>query len=1130
MQRRNDTTLCSASDLVSFLGCEHSVTLALTNLETPLPKAEDDASAKLVKAKGMQHECRVLEGLQASGKRVVEIPEHGDPAELAAATLDAMRAGADVIYQGTLLAAPLYGRTDFLRRVPVPSSLGEYSYEVLDTKLALSAKAKFAVQLAFYSDLLAQVQGIAPQHMHVVLGDGREESLRVADFEHYVAEIRERFRAFVDAKPATRPEKCEACALCPWRDICAKQWEDEDHLNQIAGIRRDQVHKLNAAGIATLAQLAVAPEVQVPRMSPDTVRNLAAQASLQRARRDGGGPEREILAPDPDGRRGFHRMPQPDAGDLFFDMEGDPYEVGGLEYLFGVQYGDGDGPQFRAFWAHDRQEERKAFEAFVDFVVERVARYPDLHVYHYNHYEPTALKRLMTFHGTREAEVDNLLRAEKFVDLYKVVRQAIRTSEPGLSIKDLEVFYMPPREGEIQDAGASIVSYEKWKAVGDKAELDRIAEYNADDCRSTHLLRDWLLTLRPAGTAWFEPGRGKDGEREEKSEKVREIEQALDTYRAQLLAGVPEKEVDRSPDQHVRALVFALLDFHRREAKPQYWDLFARRDMSEDELVDDVECLGKLRRSAMPPQPIAKSYLYEYAFPVQETKLRKDKGCVRCDTAVGLGTIHDLDEAAGRVTLRIGKSKEAPEHVSIGPEGPINTDALRKGVWRVADAVVANDASRFRAARAFLNREPPSFEGRTPGAAVVEGKEELFVEARRAVDALDDSYLFIQGPPGSGKTTIGSRLIVDLLRAGKRVGVTSNSHKVIHNLLDAVEERAAEVKFSFEGIKKSSGNDAESVYEGDHFKSVGSNDEVITSGAQLVAGTAWLFADPRLEGRIDYLFVDEAGQVSLANLMAVSTSARNLVLLGDHMQLGQPTQGTHPGRSGESALDYLLDGRATVPPDHGIFLPTSYRMHVDVCRFISEAVYDGRLDADARNQKRLIVLDGTAHPALRPTGIRFHPIEHTGCAQRCAPEAEALSAIVANLLQQRWIDKDGTEKPITLDDILVVAPYNAQVNLLRGALPEGARVGTIDKFQGQEAPVVLVSMTSSSGADLPRGIEFLYEKNRLNVAVSRAKCLAVVLASPSLLHVDCSKPDQMALVNMLCWLRDYADQLSAYPG
>ena len=270
------------------------------------------------------------------------------------------------------------------------------------------------------------------------------------------------------------------------------------------------------------------------------------------------------------------------------------------------------------------------------------------------------------------------------------------------------------------------------------------------------------------------------------------------------------------------------------------------------------------------------------------------------------------------------------------------------------------------------------------------------------------------------------------------------------------------------------------------------------------------------------LFVDEAGQVALANLIAMGASARNLVLLGDQMQLGQPIQGVHPGRSGESALEYLLDGAATVAPERGIFLATTWRMHPQVCRFISQAVYDGRLEPEPGNAAQALLLSATAHPALAPAGVRYLPVEHEHCSQKSREEAELVRTLVASLVNQRYRDKAGREHPMTLDEILVVAPYNMQVNLLRQVLPAGARVGTVDKFQGQQAQVVIFSMTTSSGDDLPRNIEFLFSKSRLNVANSRAKCLALFIANPALMSIRCSTPEQLALVNLLCRVEAYS--------
>jgi len=381
---------------------------------------------------------------------------------------------------------------------------------------------------------------------------------------------------------------------------------------------------------------------------------------------------------------------------------------------------------------------------------------------------------------------------------------------------------------------------------------------------------------------------------------------------------------------------------------------------------------------------------------------------------------------------------------------------------------------------------------------------------------LNESYLYIQGPPGAGKTWTGARLVVECLERGKRVGISSNSHKAIHKLLEEVEKVAEEKRMTFRGVKKA-GEKPETEFKGRFVKNVYENRDAIGSKAQLLAGTAWLFSDPRLDQKLDILFVDEAGQVALANLVAMGVAAKNIVLLGDQMQLAQPVQGVHPGRSGESALEYLLDGLATIPPERGVFLRDTWRMHPDVCRFISDAVYDSRLESEAKTANQRLVLARGADARLKSTGLVFVPVAHDACAQQSAEEGAVVKELYDSLLRQRFVDRDKVEKPMRAENILVVAPYNMQVNLLKRVLPEGARVGTVDKFQGQEAEAVIVSMATSSGDYLPRNIEFLYSKNRFNVAVSRARSAAVLVASPKLMEVSCATPEQMALVNTLCW-------------
>ena len=1120
MYKRDGKHTYSASDLVGFLECSHLTSLDLIDLETPLERAPADEQVELIQDKGFAHEAAYLERLRAAGGRIVELSSTGNPADNLAATHAAMADGADLIFQAALADGVYIGYADFLRRVEVPSALGAWSYEVADTKLAHRPKPKFMIQLAHYSAMLAKAQGRQPDHMHLALGNGTERSFRVADYMAYYRRLRLRFETFVQSRPATTPEKCDHCSLCDWRERCVAQWEAEDHLNRVANISRLQIRRLREQGIHTLQRLAELPAspavATIPGVQPETLTRLRAQAALQWNKAQTGLDQFELLPRPAQARSGFNRLPPPDAGDLFFDMEGDPLHDGGLEYLFGLYYLDGGRPVFRPFWAHTRAEEKAAFAAFTDFVSAHLATHPNAHIYHYAPYEPTALKRLMTLHGIREADIDRLLRQEKLVDLYKVVRESIRVSEPRYSIKNLERFYMEKREGDVTSAGASIVYYEKWRQTHDADLLEKIRAYNEDDCRSTMLLRNWLLALKPQADVLPPPPAAPA---KDQSDKSRTHEALLADYEARLLEGVPEEEQQRTPDQRLRALLAWMLDFHRRAAKPAWWALFARRDMDEAELMDDAECIAGMRLKSLKLIENGKgAKLAEYEYPEQEFKLREGETVLRTDTLASFGALV-VDEAKRTATFRLGRDKEAPEALSVCRGGPINTDAMKNALFAVADNLLAG-GKHFTAALDFLRKAPPRIKGHAPGSPIIDETRPALPQIIESVANLDHSTLFIQGPPGAGKTYTGSHIIVEMLARGHRVGVTSNSHKAIHNLLRAVEVRAHACGLKFMGLHKSSGRDGGSEFNGDFIQSMENNDDLAANLVErhvlLYSGTSWLFSDDQFEAQMDYLFVDEAGQVATANLIAMATSTRNIVLLGDQMQLSQPIQGVHPGESGLSALDFLLEGQATIAPDRGVFLGTTWRMHPDVCRFISDAVYESRLHPEPRNSEQRIILQPGAHPALQSTGLVYVPAHHEGCGQRSEEEAGIVVALYESLLAQRYRDRDGHEHSMKPDNILVVAPYNMQVNLLIRTLPPGARVGTVDKFQGQEAEAVIVSMATSSGDTLPRYIEFLYSKNRLNVAISRARCLAILVASPALADIPCGTVEQMGLVNLVC--------------
>jgi uncharacterized protein len=1100
----------SASRLNSFLGCAHSAALWLDDVQPP---EEVDAGLELVRDKGFEHEAEVLAKLEAEHGRAVAVPGEGPLQDRARMTADAMTSGAPLIYQAALFDDRWVGYPDFLVRGARDES-GAWTYAAEDAKLARKAKPEHLVQLGVYRHLLEESGGAASRMGAIHVAAGEPERFDLAQTQHITARFMRQFEAFADQPDrTTRALPSRACVQCAYKPRCEAEWREADSPTFVAGLRTDQLLKLEKAGITTLSQLAgLEPTARVAGIGAETLPKLVAQARLQKAAALSGTHTVELLPLEP--ARGFALLPRPAAGDLFFDMEGYPHVPDGLEYLFGIYgpIGTEDKDAFRGFWGHDRPEEKAAFEALMDFFAEHLLRYPEAHIYHYAAYEPVALKKLASRHATRERELDQLLREHRLVDLYRIVKQSLRASTEGYSLKQLEKIYWGKREGEVTNAGDSIVEYEHWRVSGEQAILDAIERYNEDDCVSTAKMRDWLEGLRPAQAAVTVVPVAEDHEDAER----RQRREAFQKEREELAASVRASSL-ATPE--VRDLVAEMMWFHQRAQKPQYWSLFDRQTWTDDELIDDLEGLGGLVLDEMNAAPApARSLVATYRFPPQDTKMRVGQQVLFAGDLVRAGSIEALDPVRGVIVLKRGvKAGDFPERCGLSPNWPLSQDGLVKAIMAFASRFADGNDQRDRALLDLLLRRNPRIAGRDPNLGILSANDDLVAGTIRAIRHLDHTTLFIQGPPGTGKTYTSSHAILDLLQAGKRVAVSSNSHKAINNLLAAVEKRAAEVGFAFEGAKKASSNDPESALRGELI------DDVYESGHvkpvhQLVGGTAFHFCNAPAEApEFDYLFVDEAGQVSLGNLIAMAACADNIVLVGDQMQLPQPVQGVHPGETGLSCLDYLLQGRATVPPELGILLNTSWRMHPDLCALISEAVYDGRLKAHRSTTERHLIDAGD----LPGAGVTYLPVEHFGCRQASAEEVRIVADLVARLLRAR-IREGGNERRITLDDILVVALYNMQVNWLVGALPEGTRVGTVDKFQGQEAAVVIVSMATSSSAEAPRGTEFLFNRNRLNVALSRAKCLAIIVAGSHLLDAEPGDAEDLVRLDFLA--RAAADQ------
>jgi hypothetical protein len=567
--------------------------------------------------------------------------------------------------------------------------------------------------------------------------------------------------------------------------------------------------------------------------------------------------------------------------------------------------------------------------------------------------------------------------------------------------------------------------------------------------------------------------------------------------------------------------LFDLVHFHDRERKPAWWSIFDKIGKEAEDLVEDLECLGGLVAKSRAVDG-GRSWERTYEFPEQETKLEASGCHVEANGLPASVTLMEIDRTRRTATVKFPKARfdTAPNLTSILPGGPLNTDAIEAAIERAVDSIVRGDG-RYPAIVDFISKSKPRFSGKGRETTIVDPRKELVSENVSAIGNLDRSVLPIQGPPGTGKTYVSSCAILELVRRGKRVAVASNSHKAVDNLLCAVIDRATE-RGENVSIAKKGADEFEGTYS-DQILQTKRNDDAHLFTASVVGGTAWLFSRDDFDTAFDYLFVDEAGQVSVANIVAMATCAKNIVLVGDPMQLSQPIQGAHPGESGLSALEYLLAGHNTVPADRGIFLPVSRRMHPDVCRFISDIVYEGRLTSDDGAARQKILGNSTRDLS----GARLIEVSHAGNSQSSPEEVAAIRHEIELLLGKKLRDRDGSERYLELRDILVVAPYTLQVDALKVGLPSGARVGTVDKFQGQEAPVCLVSMTSSSAEEIPRGVDFLFSLNRINVAISRAQVLSWVFASPRLLEVPCNNVEEMRLVNSLCALKEYGNKNQA---
>ena len=679
-----------------------------------------------------------------------------------------------------------------------------------------------------------------------------------------------------------------------------------------------------------------------------------------------------------------------------------------------------------------------------------------------------------------------------------------------------EIFHQFKRKLDLRQAASSLREVEimlERNAINDLSNqvIEEVKTYNEDDCASTKSLRDWLeLLLKKVNEDLFPPiSRPVPGD-EEASENVTAHQNRIRPLFEKLSDGISLIPSERNEIQNASWLLANMLDWYRREKKSTWWELFRLSSLAPEEFLDEKSAISYLQFTGK-RNPVKRSVVDEYSFPEQDFDVREGDD-VRNAMGDNMGSIVSIDRIKRTIQIKKGPKIAEIHPVSIFKLTNFEDKVKEEAIIRIASWVVENGIDgegRYRAGRDLLLRKPPRIIGNTIK------KDKQLELAVQWVQSLDNSVLSIQGPPGTGKSYTAAHIALQLIRSKKRIGITALSHKVIRNLLEKIVKVANDAKVSIGCIQKIKEDDERTI--GPIIETT-ENAEVLRAiqlgEVNVAAGTAWMWAREDFAEAVDVLIVDEAGQLSLIDTVAVSQAANSLVLLGDPQQLKQPQRGCHPEGTDVSALEHVLNGGETIKEDMGIFLKDTWRMHPSITHFISEQFYEGRLNSipSLINQK----LDGNTK--FQPSGLWFEAVEHQGNQSSSGEEADRVNEIIRDFIKGDvfWNDENGNRRPLTINDILVIAPYNAQVFALLQKLPEGARVGTVDKFQGQEAPVVIYSITTSTAQDAPRGMEFLYSSNRLNVAVSRARVVSILVGNPRIFEPECKNPHQMQLANAFC--------------
>ena len=1128
MKIKNNKFFVSPSDLNNFVACKYTVLNEIKYHNKEIRKSPDRANDKLWKEMGVEHEKRHYKILKEKYKKSITIKSDLNEKDRFDETVRAIQKGYDLIYHAYLIDDNLRGEADFLIKCDTKSDLGDYSYEVYDTKITRNLKPRHITQITAYSDVLGKIQKVLPEKMYLIDGSDEYHSFKTIEYIDLFNHSKKEFIKFLSniSKEKIYPEKCSYCNLCDWKDECDKTWENDNYINLVAGSNKSQIEKLKKNKIRTVEQLSKTKLTAIDlKINAESFKKIQLQAQLQEEKRNTG--EDKIVILDSDFGKGFYKLPKPDEGDVFFDIEGYPRMDRPFEYLHGLYYKDKGKLKFKDLWAknYNKESEKNIFIELINFLEKRFVEYPNAHIYHYASYEKRAIRELATSYSSEfpkgDIVNDDLLRKEKYVDLFSIVSQSIRTSERDLSLKSIEKFYNFKRKADIVKADDSVIKYDNWIATKNEKYKQDIIKYNEEDCISTYLLREFLVKNKPENIDWFVKQEEVTKEGEEPNKYRRKASNKLSREEVEVdLNNRLEKKKNKTNKKFVENLK-NFIGFHWKSNKPEFWEVFDRAEKTHLELEDDTECIANSVLINDKPKVTEEGFIYSYRFNDQNYKQKEGKSAFDAHQIKGLGTIYSIEENfpdKNIVKILVSKRRkniEMPSLLTLGNTMPPQVHQHDQALNKFLEDYILNNGENYKSIMDMLERKEPDIKNIKSGSILIEENKDLITQSIEIVKNLNNSYLTIQGPPGTGKTYTSAKIIIELMKAGKKVGITSNSHEAIKTLLIAIEQQAVDQNYEFSGMRKSKSSDK---HEWKFIRNVTTGKPLNMDSYSLFAGTSWFFVDPRMNKTLDYLFIDEAGQVALGTTIANATSADNLVLIGDQMQLSQPMRAKHEGYARMSSLDFILEDDDTISIDKGVFLNVTRRLNKKICNYISTSFYDSRLTSDPITETRSVNLK---LDPIKDEGLFYVPIDHNGCSQRSDEEADLVEKVFNKIVNKEYKSENITGK-ISAKDIMVVAPYNAQANNIRERLKkkfkDDVRVGTIDLFQGQEAKVVLISMTTSDVESLPRHKDFFFSRNRLNVAISRAECVAIIIFNQNLLLASASNIKEMKLINSFCKL------------